>query len=115
MQVPSHYLIPLIRLEVLDPKMDQGFGEDVEDEYDVSRPLLPTEVIGIMDQILCLEVCQNYNTKYHAARRLRSDRLAGILASPSHKRCLRQSTSTESYGLSLGHSTRPNSIQQGTQ
>ena len=88
-QVPSHYLILLIRLEVLDPKMDQGFGEDVEDEYDVSRPLLPTEVIGIMDQILCLEVCQNYNTKYHAARRLRSDRLAGILASPSHKRCLR--------------------------
>ena len=43
-------------LEVLDPKMDQGFGEDLEDEYDVSRPLRPEEVIGIMDQILCLEV-----------------------------------------------------------
>ena len=43
-------------LEVLDPKMDQGFGEDLEDEYDVARPLLPEEVIGIMDQILCLEV-----------------------------------------------------------
>jgi hypothetical protein len=36
--------------------MDQGFGEDSEDEYDVSRPLLPEEVIGVMDQILCLEV-----------------------------------------------------------
>ena len=43
-------------LEVLDPKMDQGFGEDLEDEYDLSGPLLPGEVIGIMDQILCLEV-----------------------------------------------------------
>jgi hypothetical protein len=43
--------------------MDQGFGEDVEDEYDVSRPLLPTEVIGIMDQILCLEVRRACHTK----------------------------------------------------
>ena len=66
-RVPSHHIIPLICLKVLDPKMDQGFGEDVEDEYDVSRPLLPVEVIGIMDQILCLEVCQSCNTKYDAA------------------------------------------------
>src|ERR1700734_1489956 len=66
-QAPSHYIIPLICLEVLDPKMDQGFGEDVEDEYDVSRPLLPVEVIGIMDQILFLEVCQNWNIKYDVA------------------------------------------------
>jgi Mak10 subunit, NatC N(alpha)-terminal acetyltransferase len=36
--------------------MDQGFGEDSEDEYDLSRPLLAEEVIGVMDQILCLEV-----------------------------------------------------------
>src|SRR2546423_5019927 len=33
-------------LEVLDPKMDQGFGEDLEDKYDIPRPLLPEEVIG---------------------------------------------------------------------
>jgi hypothetical protein len=39
--------------------MDTGLlmdGETLEDDYDVSRTLLPTEVIGIMDQILCLEV-----------------------------------------------------------
>lgn len=43
----------------MDPKMDTGFlrpGETMEDEYDVSRGLLPEECLGIMDQILCLEV-----------------------------------------------------------
>ena len=44
----------------MDPKMDSGFltaGESVEHTYDVLRELLPTEVIGIMDQMLCFEVC----------------------------------------------------------
>ena len=39
--------------------MDSGFlepGETLEDQYDVSRKLLPKEVIGIMDQMLCYEV-----------------------------------------------------------
>lgn len=39
--------------------MDSGHlepGETLEDEYDVLRKLLPEEVIGIMDQILCHEV-----------------------------------------------------------
>lgn len=39
--------------------MDSGYlepGETLEDEYDVSRHLLPEEVIGIMDQMLCYEV-----------------------------------------------------------
>lgn len=43
----------------MDPKMDSGFlapGETLDDEYDVSRPLLPEEVIGIIDQLLCHEV-----------------------------------------------------------
>lgn len=44
----------------MDPKMDSGFltsGDSVEHGYDVLRELLPQEVIGIMDQMLCFEVC----------------------------------------------------------
>jgi len=43
----------------MDPKMDSGYlepGETLEDQYDVSRHLLPEEVIGVMDQMLCYEV-----------------------------------------------------------
>ena len=43
----------------MDPKMDSGClpsGESVDEDYDVTRPLLPAEVIGIIDQLLCLEV-----------------------------------------------------------
>lgn len=40
--------------------MDSGFtppGQSVVYDYDVLRELLPEEVIGIMDQMLCFEVC----------------------------------------------------------
>ena len=43
----------------MDPKMDSGFlepGDTLEETYDMSRDLLPEEVIGIIDQLLCLEV-----------------------------------------------------------
>jgi N-alpha-acetyltransferase 35, NatC auxiliary subunit len=43
----------------MDSKLDSGHlepGETLEDEYDVLRSLLPEEVIGVMDQILCHEV-----------------------------------------------------------
>lgn len=46
--------------QIMDPKMDSGSlgpGEQLDEDYDVSRPLLPAEVIGIIDQLLCLEVC----------------------------------------------------------
>jgi len=39
--------------------MDSGFlveGDTLYDTYDVGKPLLPEEVIGIMDQLLCHEV-----------------------------------------------------------
>lgn len=42
--------------------MDSGYlapGETLDDDYDVSRHLLPEEVVGIMDQLLCHEVCPN--------------------------------------------------------
>jgi hypothetical protein len=43
----------------MDPKMDSGFlapGETLVDEYDIQRSLLPAEVLGIMDQLLCCEM-----------------------------------------------------------
>jgi hypothetical protein len=43
----------------MDPKMDSGYlapGETLEDDYDVSKDILPEEVIGIIDQLLCHEV-----------------------------------------------------------
>lgn len=46
-------------LEIMDPKMDSGCAAaeaEVEQLYDVSRPLLPEEVLGIIDQLLCHEM-----------------------------------------------------------
>lgn len=43
----------------MDSKMDSGYlapGETLEDDYNVMRELLPEEVVGIMDQLLGLEV-----------------------------------------------------------
>lgn len=42
----------------MDPKMDSGCvePEDLEELYDVSRPLSMEEVLGIIDQLLCHEV-----------------------------------------------------------
>ena len=41
--------------------MDTGvlmLGESLDDDYDMLKELLPEEVLGIMDQMLCYEVCQ---------------------------------------------------------
>jgi hypothetical protein len=40
--------------------MDSGYlepGETMEDDYDFGQTLLPEEIIGIIDQLLCHEVC----------------------------------------------------------
>lgn len=45
--------------QIGDPKMDSGClapGETLEETYDVSRNLEPNEVLGIIDQLLCLEM-----------------------------------------------------------
>jgi hypothetical protein len=45
--------------QIMDPKMDSGCllpGESLDEEYDVTRSLDPKEVVGIIDQLLCLEV-----------------------------------------------------------
>ena len=41
--------------------MDSGClapGETLEDDYNILRELLPEEVVGIIDQLLCAEVCK---------------------------------------------------------
>ena len=43
----------------MDPKMDTGFlkpGETMEDYYDVSTRIQPESCLGVMDELLCLEV-----------------------------------------------------------
>ncbi|KAF2652823.1 Mak10-domain-containing protein [Lophiostoma macrostomum CBS 122681] len=58
-------------IEVMDPKMDSGFlqpGETLEDEYDTLAPLLPEEVIGIMDQLLSHEMA--WHTGYPLSQTL---------------------------------------------
>jgi hypothetical protein len=45
----------------MDPKMDSGClapGESLDEDYDVTRALLPSEVVAIIDQLLCLEVSE---------------------------------------------------------
>ncbi|KAK1774565.1 Mak10 subunit, NatC N-terminal acetyltransferase-domain-containing protein [Copromyces sp. CBS 386.78] len=46
-------------LEIGDSKMDSGClapGETLEETYNVNRPLSAPEVLGIIDQLLCLEM-----------------------------------------------------------
>ncbi|KAJ6786420.1 hypothetical protein PWT90_04042 [Aphanocladium album] len=52
-------LILPARGQIGDPKMDSGCvapGEKFEEEYDVSRRLLPEEVLGIIDELICHEI-----------------------------------------------------------
>ncbi|KAL1795420.1 hypothetical protein ACET3X_005644 [Alternaria dauci] len=58
-------------IEIMDPKMDSGFllpGETLEDDYDTLSPLLPEELIGIMDQLLCYEMA--WHTGYPLSQTL---------------------------------------------
>lgn len=55
----------------MDPKMDSGFllpDETLEDAYDTLAPLLPEEVIGILDQLLCHEMA--WHTGYPLSQTL---------------------------------------------
>ena len=55
----------------MDPKMDSGFlepGEMLEDDYNTLTPLLPEEIIGIMDQLLCHEMA--WHTGYPLSQTL---------------------------------------------
>jgi hypothetical protein len=55
----------------MDAKMDSGFlqpGETLEDQYDTATALLPEELIGIMDQLLCHEMA--WHTGYPLSQTL---------------------------------------------
>lgn len=55
----------------MDPKMDSGCSTteaEVEHLYDVSKPLLPEEVLGIIDQLLCHEVSVERFAPCHISR-----------------------------------------------
>lgn len=53
--------------------MDSGCvapGEKFEEDYNVSRRLLPEEVLGIIDELICHEVCLTEHRTIRAARTL---------------------------------------------
>jgi hypothetical protein len=55
----------------MDPKMDSGFlqpNETLEDDFDPLTPLLPEELIGIMDQLLRYEMA--WHTGYPLSQTL---------------------------------------------
>jgi hypothetical protein len=73
----------------MDPKMDTGFlapGETMDDDYDLARDLLPEEVLGIIDQLICFEVRIAVSPEISATAD--KSRWAGIWATPSHKQYL---------------------------
>lgn len=70
----------------MDPKMDSGCVEspdDLEELYDVTQPLLPEEVLGIIDQLLCHEVSVLLYDQVHKLNLL--SRWHGIKDIPFHR------------------------------
>ncbi|KAF1952010.1 amino-acid N-acetyltransferas-like protein subunit Mak10 [Byssothecium circinans] len=58
-------------IEIMDTKMDSGFlqpNETLEETFDPLAPLLPAELIGIMDQLLCYEMA--WHTGYPLSQTL---------------------------------------------
>ncbi|KAI0518480.1 Mak10 subunit, NatC N-terminal acetyltransferase-domain-containing protein [Xylaria bambusicola] len=46
-------------MEIMDRKMDSGIldeDESLDEEYDVTSSVLPQEILGIIDELLCLEM-----------------------------------------------------------
>ncbi len=76
----------------MDPKMDSGClqpGETLFDDFDAGKDLLPEEVLGIMDQMLCYEMAwhrghplsQTLFTSLHIDHLLSQQRLPRALPS----------------------------------
>ncbi|KAJ3525301.1 hypothetical protein NM208_g11699 [Fusarium decemcellulare] len=73
-------------LEIMDPKMDSGCvksADDLEELYDVSRPLLPEEVLGVIDQLLCHEMA--WHIGYPLSQTLLTSVYAEALLMPTPK------------------------------
>ena len=98
--------------------MDSGYlvpGETLEDDYDVLKELLPEEVVGIMDQMLCYEVSTVWlvspgNKDISDADR-RSFRWHGIWVIHFPRLSSRPSILTVFYGRNQRHWTRRASIE----
>lgn len=68
--------------------MDSGCVEspdDLEELYDVTQPLLPEEVLGIIDQLLCHEVSLLADDQVQKLTYL--SRWHGIKDIPFHRHC----------------------------
>lgn len=98
--------------------MDSGRvaeGDDFEELYDVTKLLTAENVLGIMDQLLCLEVSEKrFFEKSQSRILLTLPRCHGTWAIHCHKLCSLASTSRHclcliqliSTRLSLGHQER---------
>ncbi|CAK7211648.1 N-alpha-acetyltransferase, non-catalitic subunit [Sporothrix eucalyptigena] len=81
-------------LEIMDPKMDSGCVSAEELDQQITRSLLPAEVVGIIDQLLCLETLLTciYMTGIlipaprglYEADYMRRNSAEGIRRSPAH-------------------------------
>lgn len=87
--------------------MDSGFlaqSESPDDDYDVLRELLPEEVLGIIDQLICFEV--GIRRTFNQPMRTKSDaddranRWRGTWVIHYRSRCSLLATSTGYYGRS---------------
>ncbi|KAF5026088.1 hypothetical protein F66182_1810 [Fusarium sp. NRRL 66182] len=92
-------------LEIMDPKMDSGCvdsPDDLEELYDVSRPLLPEEVLGIIDQLLCHEMA--WHQGYPLSQTLFTSVYAEALLTPTpstvHEARFVRNEPTGSFGQS---------------
>ncbi|GAB7353021.1 hypothetical protein MBLNU459_g3577t2 [Dothideomycetes sp. NU459] len=71
----------------MDPKMDSGYmlpeQDAVVDNFDPLGPILPAEIIGIMDQVLCLELA--WHEGYPLSQTLFTSLHIYSLLSPYHR------------------------------
>jgi hypothetical protein len=91
----------------MDPKMDSGFllpGETLEDAYDTLAPLLPEEVIGIMDHLLCYEMA--WHTGYPLSQTLFTSVYIDKLLWPEPKTV----EEAQFYRGNLGDGKRPDAL-----
>lgn len=82
----------------MDPKMDSACSdphEEAAELYDVRRELLPDEVLGIMDQLLCHEVLSS-SPCHSRGFLLTSSRWRGIWDTPYPRPSSRACTSRRS-------------------
>ena len=92
--------------------MDSGFlqpGEALEDDYDTLSPLLPEEVIGIMDQLLCYEMA--WHTGYPLSQTLFTSVYIDKLLWPEPKGGFVSIEQSQFYRGEISDAQRPGLLQ----